>query len=182
MLIHTTTLLQNVDTHNNTLTKCWYTQGRLDKMLIHTTTPLQNVDSHNDAFTKCWYTQRRLYKMLIHTTRHLQNVDAHNETFTKCCYTHGGIITGVAQGGEFNLLRWWGSVVYITSSRRTVRLGSLQGIYERDSWLKSKSGRQQPHRWDCTLYSVQPWAPLVYLFHGYTQLRLYKMLIHTTTP
>ena len=40
-------------------------------------------------------------------------------------------LNGVAQEGEFNLLRWWGSVVYITSSRRTVRLGLLQGVYER---------------------------------------------------
>ena len=40
-------------------------------------------------------------------------------------------LNGAAQGGEFDLLRWWGSVVYITSSRRTVRLGSLQGLYER---------------------------------------------------
>ena len=30
-----------------------------------------------------------------------------------------------------DLLLWCGSVVYITSSRRTERLGSLQGIYER---------------------------------------------------
>ena len=44
-------------------------------------------------------------------------------------YTHGRI-NEMAQGGEFYLLRWWGSVVYITSSRRTVRLGSLLGLYE----------------------------------------------------
>ena len=42
-------------------------------------------------------------------------------------------------GGEYDLLLWWGSVVYITSSRSTVRLGSLQGLY-RVSRLKSKSG------------------------------------------
>ena len=42
-------------------------------------------------------------------------------------------------GGEYDLLLWWGSVVYITSSSRTVQLGSQQRLYER-SRLKSKSG------------------------------------------
>ena len=35
------------------------------------------------------------------------------------------------QGGQFSLRRWWGFVVYIKSRKRTVRLGSLQGVYER---------------------------------------------------
>ena len=34
------------------------------------------------------------------------------------------------KGGECDLLLWWGSVVYITSMKRTVRLGSLLGLYE----------------------------------------------------
>ena len=42
---------------------------------------------------------------------------------------HGGIY-GAAQEGENDLRRWWGSVVYITSKKRTVRLGSLLGLYE----------------------------------------------------
>ena len=52
--------------------------------------------------------------------------------------------------GEYDLLLWWGSVVYITSSSRTVQLGSQQRLYER-SRLKSKSGRHQPHRRECTV-------------------------------
>ena len=36
-----------------------------------------------------------------------------------------------AQGAEFLSLGWWGSIVYITSSRRTVQLGWMQGVYER---------------------------------------------------
>ena len=45
---------------------------------------------------------------------------------------HGGINNiERPRGGEFDLLRVWGSFVNITSSRRTVRLGSLQGVYER---------------------------------------------------
>ena len=44
--------------------------------------------------------------------------------------THGGI-NGAAQVGEFDLPRWRASVVYITLSRRTVRLGSLLGLYEK---------------------------------------------------
>ena len=39
-------------------------------------------------------------------------------------------LNGAAQGGEYDLLLWWGSVVYITSRKRTVRLGSLLGLYE----------------------------------------------------
>ena len=36
-----------------------------------------------------------------------------------------------AQGGEYDLLLWWESVVYITSrKRRTVRLGSLLELFE----------------------------------------------------
>ena len=42
---------------------------------------------------------------------------------------HGG--DGVAQGGENDLRRWWGSVEYITSRKGTVRLGLLLGLYER---------------------------------------------------
>ena len=50
-------------------------------------------------------------------------------------------LNGAAQGGEYDLLLWWGSVVYITSGKWTVRLGSLLGIYSmRVSRLKSKSG------------------------------------------
>ena len=37
-------------------------------------------------------------------------------------------LNGAAQGGEYDLLLWWGSVVYITSRKRTVRLGSLLGL------------------------------------------------------
>ena len=33
-------------------------------------------------------------------------------------------------GGEYDLLLWWGSVVYITWRKRTVRLGLLLGLYE----------------------------------------------------
>ena len=43
-------------------------------------------------------------------------------------------------GGENDLRRWWESVVYITSRKRTVRLGSLLGLYERFP-IKNKSGR-----------------------------------------
>ena len=32
------------------------------------------------------------------------------------------------RGGENDLRRWWGSVVYITLKKRTVRLGSLLGV------------------------------------------------------
>ena len=39
-------------------------------------------------------------------------------------------LNGAAQGAEYDLLLWWGSVVYITSKKRTVRLGSLLGLYE----------------------------------------------------
>ena len=46
------------------------------------------------------------------------------------CLEHGGI-NGAAQGGENDLRRWWGSVEYITSRKRTVWLGSLLGLYER---------------------------------------------------
>ena len=45
-------------------------------------------------------------------------------------YNHGG--NGAAQGGENDLRSWWGSVEYITSRKRTVRLGSLLGLYERE--------------------------------------------------
>ena len=38
---------------------------------------------------------------------------------------------GAAQEGENDLRSWWGSVEYITSRKRTVRLGSLLGLYER---------------------------------------------------
>ena len=41
------------------------------------------------------------------------------------------------QGGEFHLVGWWESVVYITSSRRTVRLGYRCRGYMRDSLVKS---------------------------------------------
>ena len=39
-------------------------------------------------------------------------------------------LNGAAQGGENDLLLWWRSVVYITSMKRTVQLGSLLGLYE----------------------------------------------------
>ena len=45
-------------------------------------------------------------------------------------HDYGGI-NGAAQGGEFDLHRRRASVEYITSSRRTVRLGSVLGLYER---------------------------------------------------
>ena len=48
----------------------------------------------------------------------------------------------VAKGGEFHLVGWWGSLVYIPSSRRTVRLGQMQGVYER--FPKQKLIRQNP--------------------------------------
>ena len=50
---------------------------------------------------------------------------------TVCSWLNHGGINGAAQGGENDLRRWWGSVVYITSKKRTVRLGSLLGLYER---------------------------------------------------
>ena len=46
---------------------------------------------------------------------------------------HGGINEmelPSAQGDEYDLLLWWAYIVYITSSRRTARLGSLLGLYE----------------------------------------------------
>ena len=37
----------------------------------------------------------------------------------------------MAQGGELYEEGWLAYIVYITSGRRTVRLGLLQGLYER---------------------------------------------------
>ena len=44
---------------------------------------------------------------------------------------HGGILNGGVKWGELCKDGWRAYIVNITSSRRTVRLGSLQGIYER---------------------------------------------------
>ena len=41
------------------------------------------------------------------------------------------LLYGVAQGGELCKDGWRAYIVYITSSRRTVWLGSLKGLYER---------------------------------------------------
>ena len=45
---------------------------------------------------------------------------------------HGGIneMERPRGGDEYDLLLWWASVVYITSRKRTVQLGSLLGLYE----------------------------------------------------
>ena len=47
------------------------------------------------------------------------------------CRHRGGIKIERHRGGQFALHQWCGSVVYITPRRRTLRLGSLQGLYER---------------------------------------------------
>ena len=65
-------------------------------------------------------------------------------------------LNGAAQGGEYDLLLWWGSVVYITSRKRTVRLGLLLGLYE-SFLIKSKSGSSSH-----TGGSVQGRAALLY--------------------
>ena len=68
--------------------------------------------------------------MVLVNFRHITCTRAHVQI-----RNHGGIINGAAQGGEFeNLTNSGGGdplYTYITSSRRTVRLGLLQGIYER---------------------------------------------------
>ena len=48
-----------------------------------------------------------------------------------CGMSHRVSIYRADQGVEFHIRRCLGSVVYITSSRRTVQLGYVQGVYER---------------------------------------------------
>ena len=78
------------------------------------------------------------------------------------CLAHGGIIMERHRGGQSELRRWWGFVVYITSRRRTVRLGSLQGVYERFPIKTKQVNRQQPHRRECTAEGPS----IVYFLHG----------------
>ena len=65
---------------------------------------------------------------------------------------HGGIIISRAvKGGDSYLRRVAGvHCVYVTSGKRTVRLGSLQGLYYRFRLVQSGRHRHQPHRRKCT--------------------------------
>ena len=43
-------------------------------------------------------------------------------TCSMVCFKHRESINRAVRGGKFYYCRWWGSVVYVTSSRRTVQL------------------------------------------------------------
>ena len=64
---------------------------------------------------------------------------------------------GAAQGDKYDLLLWWGSVVYITSEQKDCTARFAAGCYMRVSRLKSKSG-SSTH----TGGSVQGRAALLY--------------------
>ena len=63
---------------------------------------------------------------------------------------------GAAQGGELYQEGWWECVVYSTARRRTVRLGSLQGLCER-FLIRNLTRYRAPTQ--AGLYTVQGWGP-----------------------
>ena len=85
--------------------------------------------------------------MVLVNFRHITCTRAHVQI-----RNHGGIINGAAQGGEFeNLTNSGGGDPLYTLHRAEGLYGSVRYRgYMRDSLLKGKSGRHQPHRRGCT--------------------------------
>ena len=83
-------------------------------------------------YKKKFYKKSRIKKSIIKNSVIKKITDPPNycEIRNNDSFTHEGLY-GAAQGGENDLRRWWGSVEYITSRKKTVRLGSLLGLYER---------------------------------------------------